>query len=129
MLLIALLAVAVPSASPQITLGAGGSSVQDDEQLVVQQQQQQQQPHTQLQNNQNGRIARSSTGQVGERQTRDTAATQAGIKPMARITNRIQNRVQNRLRTRIDRDYDPQANATDPFTIAEDQTRTTGSIP
>lgn len=121
MLLIALLAIAVPSASPQVTLGGGGSSVQDDEQLVVRQQQ--------LQTNQTGRIARSSTGQVGERQTRDTAATQAGIKPMARIANRIQNRVQNRLRTRIDRTYDPQANATDPFTIAEEQARTTGSQP
>lgn len=99
------------------------TEAQDDEQPVIQQQQQQQTP---LQTNQAGRPAQSSAGQVGQRQTRDTAAAQAGIKPMARIASRIQNRVQNRLRTRIDRNYDPQANTTDPFAVAEDQARTTG---
>ncbi|MFD1789247.1 hypothetical protein ACFSC3_16955 [Sphingomonas floccifaciens] len=99
-----------------------GTGTQDDEQPVAQQQQQQ----TPLQTNQPGRTAQSSAGQVGQRQTRDTAAEQASIKPMARIASRIQNRVQNRLRTRIDRNYDPQAGATDPFVVAEDQARTTG---
>ena len=95
---------------------------QEDDQLPPPQQQQQ----TPLETNQAGRTARSSVGQVGQRQTRDTAAAEAGIKPMARIQNRIQNRVQNRIRNRIDRNYDPQANATDPFVVAEDQARTSG---
>lgn len=106
----------------QVPTTTSGADTQDDEQPVVQQQQQQ----TPLQTNQAGRTAQSSAGQVGQRQTRDTAVQQAGIKPMARIANRIQNRVQNRLRTRIDRNYDPQAYATDPFAVAEDQARTTG---
>lgn len=95
---------------------------QDDGASVVQQQQQQ----TPLQTNQAGRPAQSTAGQVGQRQTRDTAAEQAGIKPMARIASRIQNRVQNRIRNRIDRNYDSQAGATDPFVVAEDQARTSG---
>lgn len=94
---------------------------QDDEQPVVQQQQQ-----TPLDTNPAGRTARSSVGQAGQRQTREAAAEQAGIKPMARIASRIQNRVQNRIRNRIDRNYDPQAGATDPFVVAEDQARTSG---
>jgi len=98
---------------------AAGS--QNDEQPVVQQRQQ-----TPLEANPTGRIAQSAAGQVGQRQTRDRAAQQAGVKPMARIANRIQNRVQNRIRNRIDRNYDPQANATDPFVVAEDQARTSG---
>jgi|TARA_R100000049_G_C1953734_1_gene104310 hypothetical protein len=36
-----------------------------------------------------------------------------------RLETRIDNRVQNRLRTRIDRSYDPQANARNPFALAE----------
>lgn len=121
------LAVAMPAVaqvrSAQSTTSAADS--QDDEQSVVQQQQQRQ-TQTPLDTNQNGRTARSSVGQVGQRQTRDTAAEQAGIKPMARIASRIQNRVQNRIRNRIDRNYDPQAGATDPFVVAEDQARTSG---
>ncbi len=103
---------------------ASGDEAQDDQQSVFQQQQQQQQ--TPLQTNKAGRLAQSSAGQVGQRQTRDTAAEQTGVKPLARITSRIQNRVQNRLRTRIDRNYDPQVNTTDPFAVAEDQARATG---
>lgn len=91
---------------------------QDGEQPVVQQRQQ-----TPLETNPSGRTARSSIGQVGQRQTRDTAADQAGIKPMARIASRVQNRVQNRIQNRIDRHYSPQASATDPFAVAEDQAR------
>lgn len=101
---------------------ASATDGQDDEQSVVQQQQTQ----PPLDTNQNGRTARSSVGQVGQRQTRDSAGEQAGIKPMARIASRIQNRVQNRIRNRIDRNYDPQAGATDPFAVAEDQARTSG---
>lgn len=102
---------------------ASASPDQDDDEALTPQQQQQQTP---LETNRAGRTARSSVGQVGQRQTRDTAAAQAGIKPMARIASRIQNRVQNRVRNRIDRDYDPLAGATDPFAVAEDQARTTG---
>jgi hypothetical protein len=68
-----------------------------------------------------GRVAESTVGEVGQRQTREQSVK--GIKPMARIASRVQNRVQNRIRNRIDRNYDPQSNTTDPFVIAEDQVR------
>lgn len=109
--------------SPAVAhLGSPQSAAQDEYQQPLPQQQQQ----TPLDTNPSGRTARSSAGQVGQRQTRDTAAQQAGIKPMARISSRIQNRVQNRIRNRIDRYYDPRANATDPFVVAGDQARTSG---
>jgi hypothetical protein len=73
-----------------------------------------------------GSNARTSLGQVGQRQTREVAAEQVGIKPMARIANRVQNRINNRIRNRVDRNYDPQGNPANPFAIAEDQVRTTG---
>lgn len=72
---------------------------------------------------QGGRIADSAVGQVGQRQTRESTATETGIKPTARLVSRIQNRVQNRIRNRIDRDYDPETNATNPFKVAEEQAR------
>ena len=81
----------------------------------------QQQPVQQTQPIQVGRVASSSAGQAGQRQTREQAVQ--GAAPMERIASRIQNRVQSRLRNRIDRNYDPQANATSPFAIAEDQAR------
>lgn len=65
--------------------------------------------------------------QVGERQTRENAARQIGVEPMARINSRIANRIQNRLRNRIDRYYDPRANATAPFAAAIRETRAPGS--
>ncbi|TKD51878.1 hypothetical protein [Sphingomonas baiyangensis] len=65
-----------------------------------------------------------SAGRIGERQTRADAAAESGIRPLERRTTRIANRVQLRLRNRIDRNYDPTANATSPFAIAEDQART-----
>lgn len=71
-----------------------------------------------------GRIARSSVGEVGQRQARDQDVN--GLRPTARIASRIENRVQSRLRTRIDRTYDSQANTTSPFAVAEDQTRAAG---
>lgn len=73
-----------------------------------------------------GETARSAAGQAGQRQTREAVAAEAGIEPMGRINGRIQNRVQSRIRNRIDRYYDPQANATSPFAVAGDQTRTAG---
>lgn len=118
------LATSPAIAQPRLpqSLGSTGGS-EDEDQSITQQQQQQQTP---LDTNPSGRTARSSAGQVGQRQTRDTAAQQAGIEPMARIANRIQNRVQNRIRNRIDRNYDPQANATDPFVVADEQAREGG---
>lgn len=68
-----------------------------------------------------GRVAESTVGEAGQRQTRE----QVNAQPMARIANRVQNRVQNRIRNRIDRNYDPQANTTDPFEVAEDEVRST----
>jgi hypothetical protein len=76
-----------------------------------------------------GETARSTVGQVGERQTPEQLGRDAGIEPMARITSRIQNRVQSRIRNRIDRYYDPQANATSPFDVAGNQARTAGRRP
>jgi len=100
----------------------------DDDQSSVtveqQQQQQQQQQSNQLmplESNQVGHIARSSAGEIGQRQTRDSASTLTGVGLMGRVASRIQNRVQNRLRTRIDRTYDPQADTNDPFRVAQDQ--------
>ncbi|WP_156021451.1 hypothetical protein [Sphingomonas melonis] len=94
---------------------------EDNEQPIVQQQQQ-----TPIEINPSGRTPLTSVGQVGRRQSRDDAAEQANIKPMARITNRIQNRVQNRIRNRIDRNYDPQANVNTPFVVADEQVRKGG---
>lgn len=54
---------------------------------------------------QNARTSDTGIGQVGQRQTRQDAAREAGIEPMARIDNRIRNRVQSRLRTRLDQNY------------------------
>ena len=68
-----------------------------------------------------GRVADSAVGEVGQRQTRGQAAQ--GVVSTARVGNRIPNRVQSRLRNRIDRYYDPQANATSPFVVAEGQAR------
>lgn len=65
-----------------------------------------------------GRIVDSAAGRAGQRVTRDQAT---GIRPMSRISSRLVNRVQARLRTRIDRNYDPTANATRPFEVADEQ--------
>lgn len=71
-----------------------------------------------------GQTARSSVGQVGQRQTREQAAP--SIEPMGRIASRVQNRIQSRIHNRIDRYYDPRANATSPFATAGEQARTAG---
>ena len=70
-----------------------------------------------------GQTADSAVGQVGARQTRDQVES---VYPMARINNRIQNRVQARIRNRIDRNYDPRANATSPFKIADQEIQRAG---
>ena len=70
-----------------------------------------------------GRVAGSSVGKIGQRQTKQEMQ---GIRPMARLGNRIQNHVQLRLRNRIDRAYQPQADISDPFAVADDQARTAG---
>lgn len=72
-----------------------------------------------------GRAPEVGGNMLGQRQTRADVARKTGIEPMARIDNRIANRVQSRLRNRIDRNYDPQANATSPFIIAQERTQTT----
>lgn len=63
---------------------------------------------------------------TGQRQTREQIKQDAGIEPMGRITSRIQSRAQTRIRNRIDRYYDPLANATSPFVVADEQARTAG---
>jgi hypothetical protein len=77
-----------------------------------------------MQLEQAGRTATTSAGEVGQRQTREDVSTE--VAPMSRISNRIENRVQNRLRNRIDRAYDPQANATTPFAVANEAARSVG---
>lgn len=69
------------------------------------------------------RTSETGAGRIGERQTREDTAREAGIEPMARLNTRVANRVQNRLRNRIDRHYDPRANATSPFETAVERAR------
>jgi hypothetical protein len=76
-----------------------------------------------------GRTPVTHGGRIGQRQTREDAAREAGVEPMARINNRIANRIQARRRARIDPSYDPQADAASPFAIAEEQTRKGSSTP
>lgn len=66
---------------------------------------------------------------AGQRQTREQVKQDAGIEPMGRITSRIESRAQTRIRNRIDRYYDPLANATSPFVVADEQARTAGRRP
>lgn len=121
-LMMTLLAMSLPPLAPaqaQISRPQPAMTEQgDDEQPNPQPQQ-----VTPYQTNQVGRIADSAVGQIGQRQTRESAAAETGIKPTARLVSRIQNRVQNRIRNRIDRDYDPEANATNVFKAAEEQAR------
>lgn len=73
---------------------------------------------------QGGRVAESTAGRVGQRQTRDDAASI--VVPTGRIDGRIPSRIQSRIRNRIDRYYSPQANAASPFEVAQDQARVAG---
>lgn len=68
-----------------------------------------------------GQTAEATSGRAGQRQTREAEAQLADTNPLLRISNRVSNRVQSRLRNRIDRDYDPTANATSPFKVANEQ--------
>lgn len=70
-----------------------------------------------------GKAATSAVGRAGERQSR---ASVVGIAPTARLQTRVANRVQTRLRSRIDRNYDPQANAISPFTVAGEGVKRSG---
>ncbi|MBY9063474.1 hypothetical protein K7957_11085 [Sphingomonas yunnanensis] len=70
------------------------------------------------------RLATSSAGTTGQRQSREITAKEVGIEPMARIDDRIANRVESRIRNRLDRFYDPQANALSPFKDAGEKART-----
>ena len=88
-----------PSAASPSAASASTDSQDEERPPVLLQQQQllRERPQTTVKPNLPGRIARSSAGQVGQRQTRFTAAEQAGIEPMARIANRVQNRIRNRI--------------------------------
>ena len=68
---------------------------------------------------QQGHLADSAVGEVGQRQTKSNSPTGAG--PMGRLNSRVANRVQSRLRNRIDRYYDPRANTTSPFEVAAER--------
>lgn len=70
-----------------------------------------------------GHTSSVNGNRVGQRQTREQVAPIAGITPMTRINSRVANRVQSRFRNRIDRYYDPSANATSPFKVAEERAR------
>ncbi len=70
---------------------------------------------------QTARNADTGIGEVGVRQTMNDAATLQ--EPLDRIASRINNRVENRIRNRIDRNYDPTANATSPYEVADSQNR------
>lgn len=70
-----------------------------------------------------GRTAETVAGAVGQRQT--SRAGTGTLDVLGRLDTRIANRVQNRIRNRIDRNYDPTANATSPFEVANEQTRAT----
>lgn len=63
----------------------------------------------------------TGAGRVGQRQSRDELARTTNGQPLARIESRIDNRIQSRLRNRLDQNYDPTANATSPFKVAEER--------
>ena len=74
-----------------------------------------------------GRTAETAVGEVGQRKT--TSAAAPNVEPMRRVNNRIENRVRNRIANRIDRSYDPRANATEPFRLADDDVREASRSP
>jgi hypothetical protein len=107
----ALMGLAVPAAAQEIPQPEPTVDAADIDQAATQ--------NEGLQRN--ARTADTGIGEVGQRQTaRDGAGVQ---EPLGRITSRIENRVENRIRNRIDRNYDPTANATSPFDIANRRTR------
>lgn len=72
-----------------------------------------------------GRVADSSVGKAGTRQTRDQIEQQTG--QTRRLDLRISNRIQNRIRNRIDRNYVPQADSTASFEAAGQRSRKTAA--
>lgn len=68
-----------------------------------------------------GDLPTSVVGKAGQRLGGSTAS--AAPSPFNRIDTRVHNRVQSRISNRIDQNYDPQANAADPFALAEDTAR------
>lgn len=66
-----------------------------------------------------GKVATSSVGSVGQRQT-----AAAGIKPTARLASRIESRISSRISTRLDRTYNAQVGAADRINAAQGQART-----
>ena len=72
-----------------------------------------------------GRTADTGIGEVGRRQTAIDGVTSVEI--AGRLRNRLPNRVENRIRTRSDRNYDPSANATSPFEVADEESRRAGN--
>ena len=118
-LLVAACVFVTSAASAQV----GGARTERDGQLPEQPPPLPPLQQTRIQPVEPGRISGSAVGVAGQRQSREQVAPD--VVPMARISGRIQNRVESRLRTRIDRNYDPQANATGPFAVAADEARTT----
>lgn len=107
----ALMGLTVPSAAQEIRQPEPAEGAADIDQAETQ--------NEGLQRS--ARTADTGIGEVGQRQTaRDGPGVQ---EPLDRINSRINNRVENRIRNRIDRNYDPTANATSPFEIADRRTR------
>ncbi len=75
---------------------------------------------------QQGRVADSTAGKIGERKTRDNVA---GNQPSMRIASRVQNRVSSRIYSRIDRYYQSGVDTASPFAEAEQETRNTSRRP
>lgn len=113
----ALIGLAVPVAAQEVPAPDPAEETEDVEQADTQ--------NEALQRT--ARTADTGIGEVGRRQTaQDSPAMQ---EPLGRLDSRINNRIQNRIRNRIDRNYDPTANATSPYEIADRQTRAGQSGP
>lgn len=107
----ALMGLGVPAAAQKIPLPEPTEDAADIDQ-------------TETQNEGLQRTARTADTGIGEVGQRQKARDGLGVQePLGRITSRINNRVENRIRNRIDRNYDPTANATSPFEIADRRTR------
>ncbi len=107
----ALMGLAVPAAAQEVPAPEPAEETEDVEQADTQ--------NEALQRT--ARTADTGIGEVGRRQTAQDSP--AMMEPLGRLNSRINNRIQNRIRNRIDRNYDPTANATSPFEIADSQTR------
>lgn len=73
---------------------------------------------------QEGRIATSTVGVAGQRQTRYQSAL--GIAPSGRVASRIQNRIDTRLHTRIDHGYTSVINGTAAYRAAAKEVMSAG---